>query len=135
MVFFPLYVRRRTSWGARPLLGYVLVAVIFFIGAQFARPLLGADRVRAYVSCSAAGETLRSGLKCSVKHTAGLYSAEVCWDVFLTCANGPGGTGHGCAVVAPGRTAEVAIPYSELAGVQGCDRVTKAELQNIVVNE
>jgi len=55
--------------------------------------------------------------------------------VFLSCANGPGGTGHGCASVAPRATSEVTIPFSELIGAQGCDRVTRVELQNVVVSE
>ena len=130
-VYFPLYVRRRSLWGAPNRLPYAVLVVVLFLVGSFYRPFAIQDRAK--VRCAFAGKTLGEGFDCAIERTAGPHSIEACWDLVLTCANGPGGTGHACGTAPAGGSAQVAIPYSALTGAQGCDRITNTELQNLIV--
>lgn len=132
-VCFPMYVRRRALWGPPNRLPFALIAVVLIVVSAFYRPFAIQDRVS--VSCVYAGKTLSAGLDCTIEKTEGPKPVEVCWDLSITCANGPGGTGHACGNVSPGVVTHVAMPYASLSGAQGCDRVTHTDLANIIVRE
>jgi hypothetical protein len=132
LFFFPAYVRRRALWGPPNRLPFAILAVMTSLVGSFFHPF--AIRDRAQVRCSFAGKTLGEGYDCAVEKTEGSNRVEVCWDLFVTCTNGPGGTGHACGSVSPAATTHVAMPYSSLVGARGCaDKVTGAELTNVVV--
>jgi hypothetical protein len=132
-IFFPLYVRRRALWGPPNRQPFAVLAVVLIIAGTFFRPFAIKDR--ASVRCVYAGKTLSAGLDCTIEKTEGPMPVEVCWDLAITCANGPGGNGHACGTVSPGVATHVAMPYASLVGAQGCDRVTGTELANVVVRE
>lgn len=130
-IFFPLYVRRRALWGPPNRLPFAVLSVMLFFVGCFFHPF--AIRDRASVRCVFAGKTLAAGLDCTIEKTEGPRPVEVCWDLVITCANGPGGNGHACGSVSPGAASQIAMPYASLVGARGCDRVTHTELVNIVV--
>lgn len=130
-ICFPLYVRRRALWGPPNRLPFAVLSVILALVACFAHPF--AIRDRATVRCVYAGKTLDAGLDCTLEKTEGPEPVEVCWDLSMTCANGPGGSGHACGRVSPGVPTHVAMPYASLAGMRGCDRITGTQIANVVV--
>jgi hypothetical protein len=130
-ICFPLYVRRRALWGPPNRLPFAVVSVMLFLVGCFYHPF--ALQERASVRCVYAGKTLAAGLDCTIEKTEGRSPVEVCWDLFITCANGPGGSGHACGSVSSGTPSHVAMPYASLVGAHGCDRVTGTELANVVV--
>jgi len=134
LVFYPLYMHRRAAWGAPRKLALAIGVTAFFVASPFCRPFLVAPS-RAYVRCKSAGQVLGDGLTCTIEHQSGASSLRACWDVVLTCANGPGGTAHACGDVAPKETTTVSLPFSSLTGATGCDKLTKIELEGLVVTE
>jgi hypothetical protein len=131
VVGFPFYMRRRALWGPPNRLPHAIVAVVVLTAVPFVRPLLHADR--AVVHCVPVGNTVAEGLDCTLEHTQGNSPLYMCWDVFLTCANGPGGSAHACGTVSPRASSHVEVPASGFVGAQGCDRPTKVEVRNEVV--
>jgi hypothetical protein len=132
LIFYPLYMHRRAAWGAPKRLPFALVAAGLYLAGAFYQPLTRTP-TRVYVKCAAAGARMNAGFDCSLEHTAGQRGGEACWDLVLTCANGPGGSAHACGRVAPGETAHVTIPYSSLQGASGCDKLTKIAVENAAV--
>jgi hypothetical protein len=127
---FPVYMRRRALWGPPSRLAFAIVAVVLFGGLPFVRPFVLRDR--ASVRCAWVGTTVDEGLDCTLEHTQGFSPLHACWDVVLTCANGPGESAHACGAVSPGAFSHVAVRGSDFAGAQGCDRFTKVEIKNVV---
>lgn len=130
LVFFPLYIHRRAAWGAPQRLPFAIIGVGVFLAGAFYQPLV-VGPARAYVRCKPAGKTLGDGFDCSIEHQNGSRPVHVCWDVVLTCANGPGGSGHACGDVAPKQTSSVPVPFASLTGATGCDKLTKIGVENL----
>jgi hypothetical protein len=132
LVFYPVYMNARAKWGApRRLLLAILVAA-FFVASGVIRPLF-AEQTRVAVLCKPTGKHLADGFDCSLKHTAGDTAAGACWDLVLTCGNGPGGSAHQCGHVAAKQTTDIRIEFASFTGAQACDRLDKAEVKGMVV--
>jgi hypothetical protein len=131
-VFYPLYMHRRAAWGAPRRLALAIAATGFFVASGFYRPLF-VDVPRARVSCKAAGAVLGDGMACTIEHVSGTSPLYVCWDVVLTCSNGPGGSGRACDSVEPRKSTPVSIPFSALTGADGCRTLKKIDIEGVVV--
>jgi hypothetical protein len=88
---------------------------------------------RAYVECKAAGQTLASGLACSIEHKQGSRAVKACWRIVMECANGTTVSARKCGDVAPEGTSMVAILFSELDGAGTCDTVTASSLKELKI--
>jgi hypothetical protein len=82
---------------------------------------------RAAVQCKKVDE----GIRCTVRHTKGLGTGEVCFDLAMICENGTEVLGSGCSQVAKGETRQTLIPASELPDFQRCDKARKVEASNV----
>jgi hypothetical protein len=134
LVFYPLYMHRRVAWGAPRRLGLALVATAIFLAGAFARPLF-LGQTRAYVLCQATGAHIRDGFTCTIEHRNGSRPANVCWDLVLTCANGPAGSGHACGRVEPKQTSTVAMPYASFPAASDCDKLTKMQVDGLSLTD
>jgi hypothetical protein len=132
IVVYPVYMYRRSRWGAPNRLLFAIVAVLLFLAGAVARPLMRTP-TRALVRCKAAGKLVGDGFDCSVEHKAGDDGAQVCWDLVLTCANGPGGSTHACGHATPRETTHVPVAYSDLQGAGSCDELTKIGVENVTM--
>lgn len=137
MVLFPVtflvYMHERRRWGAAWLLPYAGVAVLAVgLGIGLHGRVWG-PAARVTVSCRAAGDAAKDGYWCTPKHVGGYQGARACWDLSLTCDNGTRLTEHACAQVSLGQARESMIPYEYSPGVDDCDKIGTASVDNLRV--
>jgi hypothetical protein len=101
-------------------------------GARDDQPLVRVvetDQVR--VDC---GEPGPGGVDCTMKRTAGSKSAEVCWDLEITCQNGGVMSGHTCGKLATEEQEGVVNMAADTFSDQdACDVPANGQVKNLQV--
>lgn len=128
-----LLMHQRRRWGGSWLLPYALAAIAAVaLGVVFHGKLWG-PAARVTVTCRAAGSEPKEGYLCTPRHVGGYQSARACWDLALTCENGTPLMEHVCAQVTLGEVRESAVPFEHSPGVEDCDKIAAARVDNLRV--
>ncbi|MBK6514725.1 MAG: hypothetical protein IPG04_11525 [Polyangiaceae bacterium] len=124
---------QRRRWGGTWLLPYAVVAVAAVVAGVVLHGKIWGPAARVTVSCRAAGDAPKAGYLCTPRHVGGYQSARACWDLALTCDNGTQLMEHVCAQVTLGEARESSVPFEHSAGVDDCDKISAARVDNLRV--
>lgn len=132
----------RKYWGAPWRLPHAVVAIaacvvgILLHGRIWEKPPFGPPAT-VTVSCRAKSPDVpvkpKDGYLCKPSHVSGYLNARACWDLSLTCENGTPLSEHVCAQVTLGYVRESEVPFTFSPGVEECDAIEKASVDNLRV--
>lgn len=95
--------------------------------------LTGCERDYAEVRCAGSGD---GTLTCSVSHTKGSNTIDVCFDMVLQCHNGTTSSAHACQKsLAPNTLANRLLRDDDFKNMDKCDSVTGTSVSNIAITE
>lgn len=93
--------------------------------------LVGCEQTRVEVQCNPIG----GAYVCEVSQVSGSASANTCWTVRITCANGTVSAARRCQDTEPNSRVSAAIQLSEFSDGEKCDMVSSTAVLNLTITE
>jgi hypothetical protein len=129
LVFYPLYIHRRASFGAPKRLALALVSMLIYGGSGLFHPLIADDR--ALVTC--VPTPALDGYTCTAKRESGDHAVNVCFDVVLTCEADMTIRTHECVYAPPRTSPSISVPLSSFPSIEECKKPSAVKLDRLVV--